>query len=132
MRLLSESNLNQQIGWFHPDYVIYGDPAYVNCRYIASGYAGSQLSDLQTEFNQGMSRARVSVEWAFGCVLNLWNGLRHVKSFRYWLQPVGLYYRVAVLLFNIHNIWYPNQISQFYHCYPMTMEEYMHKCEDCE
>ena len=96
MRLLAESNLNSRIAPFHPQFVVYGDSAYYHCPYILAGYPGANLSEQQAQFNKKMSTTKVNVEWAFGNLLNLWNGLRLTKSFHFWLSPVGLYYRVAV------------------------------------
>ena len=114
MRLLKKSGLNQRISWFHPQFVIYSDPVYYHCQHILAGYPGTNFTPEQSLFNQQISAARVSVEWAFGCVLR--NGLRMVKAFRFWLQPVGLYYKVAVIVFIMRNSFYPNQISQYYNC----------------
>ncbi len=72
-----------------------------------------------------MNALRVTVEWGFGRVLNPWNELRNVKA----LQPVRSYYKAAVILYNIHCIFRPNQMNQYFNCTPYTWEDYKHVCE---
>ena len=132
LRLLSESELCGRIS--EPDiWSIYGDPAYYHAPKIISGYPGKQLNREQTAFNHKINSLRVTVEWAFGRILNLWNGLRLVKSFKVGLQPVGLYYNCAVILYNIHCVIHPNQISQYFDCNPFSWDDYKHVCsENCQ
>ena len=77
-----------------------------------------------------MSRARIAVEWNYARVLALFPGLRMAKAMRMNLSPVGLYYRVAVILCNIHCCINGNQISAYFDCDLMPLDEYLHDCND--
>ncbi len=118
--MLTESNLQERIANIANDYVIYGDPAYYFADGITTGFPGNINSDIENEFNSIMSKARVSVEWKFGRILSLFPGLRNAKQMKILLSPVGLFYRVGVMLSNVHNCYHPNQIAQFFRCQPLS------------
>jgi len=56
----------------------------------------------QRAFNRDMAPARVTVEWGFGKIVNLWPFLDYRKKQKVLLSPVGLYFPVANVLTNIH------------------------------
>ena len=64
--MLGASGLAQKLQTFEQPngqpYVIYGDPAYGVSRNIHAPFRGAQLSRQQQDFNQSMSRVRISVE----------------------------------------------------------------------
>ena len=132
LRMMGESNIVSRL----PDpllWSVYGDPAYYHAEKVVAGFPGAILNDEQNNFNRRMSKARISDEWSFGGILNLWTGLRMVKDFKVDLQPVALYYKTATILYNIHNIMHPNQISQYFNCPSFTLEDYLHVYTDnCE
>ena len=56
-----------------PDhFAIFGDPAYSISNYLLRPHGGAWITARQEEFNLGMSRVRISVEWTFGKVYQLW------------------------------------------------------------
>ena len=126
--MLTESDLQDRLQINASNFVLFGDPAYYHAANIVSGYPGAQISTEQQLFNTAMSSTKLAVDWNFGIVLNLFNGLRITKSFKLYSSPVALYYRVAVIFTNLHNCSFPNQISQFYNCRPTSVEEYLHSC----
>ena len=128
IRILRESNLLDRLALISDQYVIYGDPAYSMDRNICCPYEGILTPD-QLAFNQSMSRTRIAVEWNYARVLALFAGLRMSKSFKILLSPVGLYYRVAVILCNIHCCFNGNQISIYFNCPPMSLDKYLHICQ---
>ncbi|ETV89801.1 hypothetical protein H310_15368, partial [Aphanomyces invadans] len=108
-------------------YVIYGDPAYGINDVIVCGFKGARLDEYQAEFNRQMSSVRVSVEWGFGVVRNLWTFVDYKNGQKLWLQAVGVQYAVAVILTNIHTCMKRgNQISSYFGVMPPTAEEYLH------
>ena len=69
----------QQIKFVWP----YGDPAYGLSKNILSPFRGVHMTPQEQEFNQKMSAVRVSVEWAFGKILQyfpIWTSKRIKKS----------------------------------------------------
>lgn len=63
------------------NYALYGDPGYSNSKYIKVGYKNHQrLSEKQKFFNKTMSALRVSVEYGFGKILQLFAFVDFKKS----------------------------------------------------
>lgn len=106
-------------------YYLYGDPAYPSSRYLLSPFAkGENITPTEHIFNVKMAQVRESVEWGFGGILRLWAYLDHRTGQKVFLSPIGLEYRVAVILTNAHVCLYGSQISTFFSCKPPTLEEY--------
>ena len=110
-------------------YLLYGDPAYgmsthLNCPYSAETFG--PLTAGMLEFNKQMSACRVTVEWVFKEVTSKWAFVSMKNQQRYLLSPVGVHYKVATLLSNIHSCLNGgNEISQFFGCPPPSLEEYL-------
>lgn len=102
---------------------IYGDPAYGVGLHIQSPYKGN-VSDDQGRWNTRMSKVREAVEWAFGEVVQYFAFLDFEKNQKVLLQPVGIYYLVAILFTNAHTIFHGNKTSAYFNCAPPTLEEY--------
>ena len=47
---------------------IYGDAGYPLCRYLQTAFLGN-LTQQQKDFNEAMSKERVSVYWLFGDII---------------------------------------------------------------
>ena len=105
-------------------FVLYGDPAYGVSRNIISPFRG-QLTPSEMEFNKSMSALRVSVEWNFGKVTNLFAFLDFKKNLKILLQPVGKCYLVGILLTNCHSCLYNSQTSKFFDVRAPTLEVYL-------
>jgi DDE superfamily endonuclease len=80
------------------------------CRFLTRDY----LSEEESEFNNRMSKVRVSVEWCFRKVILLFPFLYFKKNLKVYLQPVGKLYFVAVLLTNMHTCAYGSLTSTFF------------------
>jgi len=105
---------------------VYGDPAYpLGDGYIIPPYRGGAISRNQMIFNKRMSAVRICVEWAFGKVLSLFAYLDFKKNQKVYLQPVGKYYAVAVLLTNCHTCMYGSETSSFFNLQPPALLEYL-------
>lgn len=93
---------------------IYGDPAYSINRYLISPYQGAHITPDQQTWNKQMSRLRIVVEWVFKEVITMFAFVDYPKNQKHLLQPVGIQFRVAVLLHNAHVILHKPQISQYF------------------
>ena len=106
-------------------YVLYGDPAYGVSRNVLSPFRGANLTPQEQEFNQKMSAVRVSVEWAFGKILQQFAYLDFKKNQKVLLQPIGKYYLVGTILTNCHTCLYGSQTSTFFSVSPPSLETYL-------
>jgi hypothetical protein len=70
-------------------YFIYGDSAYANEKYVMAPFKGSILTTYQRDFNYKMSRVRVSVEWGYALITQIWRGTEVTAENRPSLQPLG-------------------------------------------
>ena len=61
-----------------------------------------------------MSRLRIVAEWAFKEIVNTFGFLDFVKNQKHLLQPVGVQFRVAVLLHNAHVCLHKPQVTQYF------------------
>jgi nuclease HARBI1 len=104
---------------------IYGDPAYPISPLLQVPYKESSLSEEESEFNNRMSKVRVSVEWCFGKVISLFPFVDFKKNLKIYLQPVGKLYFVAVLLTNMHTCAYGSLTSTFFTVTPPTLTTYL-------
>jgi len=77
-------------------------------------------------FNMRHASCRVPVEWAFGHVSILWAFVDFHKNQKFFLQPVGVYYRVAVLLTNMHACIYGSEIASHFEVDTPSLHEYLH------
>lgn len=81
---------------------VYGDPTYSINRYFISPYQEAQLNWDQQAWNKAMSRIQIVVEQAFKEVVNVFAFVNYEKNQKHLLQPVGIQFRVAVLLHNAY------------------------------
>ena len=127
--MLGVSGLAKKLGQFQrpngEPYIIYGGPAYGLTRNILAPFRGIRLTDDQQEFNSRMSKLRVSVEWGFGKICQLFAFLDFKKNLKILLQPIGKYYLVAVVLANCHTCLYGSQTSTFFGLDPPVLEDYL-------
>ena len=103
---------------------MYGDPAYGVTRSILSPFRG-QITPAEQQFNTAMSGVRISVEWTFGKIVQLFAYLDFKKNQKLLLQPVGKYYIVGALLTNCHTCLYGSQTSEYFGLMPPTLEAYL-------
>jgi hypothetical protein len=108
---------------------LYGDRAYSNSNGVIgaiSRIGDRLLTREEREHNVAMSQYRISVEWSFGKVVNLWGHCAFAKGLRVGLQAVGTMYVVAVLLTNVHSCLYGCQVAQYFNTKSPSLEDYLH------
>ena len=86
----------------------------------------NEATPAQAAFNRRHAVCRVPVEWAFGHVCTLWAFADYHKNQKFLLQPVGIYYRLAVLLRNIHVCIYGSEIAGHFNTHPPELDDYLH------
>ena len=106
------------------DYVLFGDSAYPISLFLWRMYKGAMTAG-QANFNADMSPARVSVEWGFGKIVELWPFLDYRKKLQVLLSPVGLFMQVGNVLTNMHTCLYGSIVSDAFGVEPPDLDEYM-------
>ena len=101
---------------------VYADAGYFNANEGISlivPYKGCAVTADQQHFNSTMAQYRITIEWAFGLVTRLWNYLNSHTALQSLRQPLGCYYKVAVLLTNCFVCLYGSQVGdRFAGCVP--------------
>ena len=103
----------------------FGDSGYTRRWFVDVPYQGSNLSAEQREFNKSMSSSRITVESIFKEVKMYFSTLNYKRKLKVLESPVGSLYISEMLLCNMRNCIYPNQISQYFNCTPPTLEDYV-------
>ena len=71
-----------------------------------------------------MSKARVSVEWIFGDIINYFAFLDFKKKLKVKLSVVGKMYVTCALMHNARTCLYGNVTSKFFGIDPPTLSQY--------
>ncbi|CAM9931733.1 unnamed protein product [Laminaria digitata] len=104
--LLRESGLNSRLAALQADKPfqgkVYGDAAYPVLSHVHRGFRGANLTAAQRAYNKELSIVRISVEWQFGKVVQIFPFVDFKQNLKLMLSPVGKYYRVAALLTNAY------------------------------
>ena len=102
---------------------IYGDPAYPLSVHLQAGFRNA-ADPAEIEYNQRMSRVRVSVEWVFGDIIERFRFTDFKKMMKSGLSPVAKQYAVSALLTNARTCLHGSITSTFFNCQPPSLEEY--------
>ena len=105
---------------------IYGDSAYAARSYLLTPFKGSNLSQLETQFNANMAKVRTCVEWGFSKICSNFAFLDFLKNLKARLQAVAEFYIVGAILTNAHTCLYGSQTSRYFLLEPPTLDQYFH------
>ena len=85
------------------------------------------VNPYQNYFNTLMNSSRISVEWGFEKVhiASLFAFVNYVQNIEIYLQPVGLYYKVATILAYCHICLYGSETGDYFGVDPPSLEEYL-------
>ena len=75
--------------------------------------------------NKSMRKCRITVEWLFKEIKIQWTALDFKRKMKIGESPVGSMYLAEILLRNCRNCCYPNTISQYFSCTPLSLENYV-------
>ena len=106
-------------------YCLYADNGYSERIYLQVTFQGDNLLDAQHAHNTAMSSDRVTVEWIFKEIKLYWTTVDLKRKMCVNQSPVGSMYTAAMLLTNFRNCLYPNTVSQYFNCRPLSLEEYL-------
>lgn len=126
--VLRLSRLNARLAAAQHDelrqYSVYGDSAYPVLSHVRRGFKGSNLTPGQREHNRQMSSVRISVEWSFGKIVQLWGFVDYRKNLKLLLQPIGLYYMNAAILTNAHTCLYGSLTGERMDVRQLSLNQY--------
>ena len=94
-------------------FCIYGDSGYNRGVYLEIPFQG-ETTAAQGYYSKSMSEGRVMVEWMFKEVKQYWAVEEMKSKIRVNQLPVGKLYLMGILLSNIRNCYYPNQVAQMF------------------
>lgn len=111
------------------DFVIYGDEGYALHALLLRPFTANQiLQDPNRQiFNNAMRAMRVTVEWGFGKIVQIFAFLDFRKNQKLLWQEVSEMYRVATILSNCHTCLYGGNPSQYFHINPPPLEAYLQR-----
>ena len=104
---------------------LYGDLAYGITRFLISPFQGASLAPQQRDFNARMSAVRETVEYGFQRISTKFAFVDFKKNQKVMLQNVGMQYRVAAILVNVHACFYGTQTATYFDVETPTPEEYL-------
>jgi hypothetical protein len=107
-------------------YVLYADQGYSEDVGIVTPYFDGAINSLHEAFNQQMASSRISVEWAFGNIVQQWASTSFTATQQMLSnRKVGQVYIVAAFLCNLLNTMSPNNTSQYFGVQPPSLELYL-------
>ena len=56
-------------------YTLYGDLVYTQSMYLIGGFCNADVGTDEALYNHIMSSVRITVEWAFGAIIEQWKFL---------------------------------------------------------
>ncbi|CAN0321355.1 unnamed protein product, partial [Pylaiella littoralis] len=126
--LLARSGLNGRLTNLQAEnpvqYKLFGDAAYPIISHVDRGFRGANLTDAQRTYNRQLSKVRVSVEWQFGKVVQMFPFVDFSKNLKLRLQPIAKYYAIAVLLTNAHTCLFGSTTGFYFDMQAPSLEAY--------
>ncbi|CAN0570154.1 unnamed protein product [Laminaria digitata] len=108
--LLHKSQLNERLFVLQEGKAfqgkVYGEAAYPVLSHVDRGFRGANLTAAQRAYNKESSRVRISVEWQFGKIVQIFPFVDFKQNQQLMLSPVAKFYMVAALLTNAHTTCY--------------------------
>jgi hypothetical protein len=109
----------------------------IHSQYLVGGYRNPAPNSIEAQWNTAMSKVRISVEWGFKEITQVWTFLDFRRNMKIFKFPVTKYYVVAAVLCNICNCFYSNQMATYYCCSlengtKLSLDQYISLVSDWE
>lgn len=118
------NKLEQKFHGFRLPPYIYSDTGYPLKKNLIVPFKGA-VTIRQKKVNTKMSKLRVSVEWGFAKLIQLFPFLDFKKNLKVYKQEIGNYYKVGAILTNCHTCLYGGQVSEYFECEPPSLDDYL-------
>jgi hypothetical protein len=107
-------------------HVIYADQGYSDDVGIQTPYFDGAVNARHEAFNQAMASSRISVEWAFGGIIEKWSSQAFTRTQQLLSnRKIGQVYIVASFLCNLLNTLQRNNTSHYFGVHPPVLESYL-------
>jgi len=109
-------------------YCIYGDKAYLIRPWMQVAFPaplGGEADAEEDTQNTDMAGLRVSVEWGYKEVKQVFTSLDFKRKLKIREGPVALVYRCTALLWNMRTCLYGSQTASFCRCDPPDLQNYL-------
>lgn len=106
-----------------PPYM-YSDAGYPLKKFLIIPFKATQNRN-EKILNRKMSKLRVTVEWGFAKILQLFSFIDFKKNLKVYKQELGNYFKIATILTNCHTCLYGSQVCSYFELNPPTLEEYL-------
>lgn len=119
IRAAQEGNLSQ--------FCAYGDSIFPILTHIRRKHKNNPNTERQRNENRLYKKARVTVEWDYGRILELWGYVDWRKNCKILGKGANItkVYLVCALLSNMHCCLYGSETSCYFNCNPPSLEHYM-------
>jgi len=105
---------------------VFWDPAYrLGGAMITQYRRRRNITPEELEWNRRMCAVRISVEWGFAKIKNLFRMLNHKKNLKALMSPVAVYFFVGLHLTNIHSCLYGSEVASYFGVPPDKLEDYL-------
>ena len=130
LTLLRESGLEERLqGCLNiggRQYYLYGDAAYMMRPWMQVAFPRIWATVEQEIYNTRMSAVRVSVEWSYKDLKQLWSQNDYTRALKVRQAPIGLIYKASALLLNFKTcLEAGGQVQSFFKCAPPTLTQYL-------
>lgn len=110
-------------GYADPPY-LYADCGYPLRKFLITPFKGTQNRN-EIKVNKQMSALRISIEWGFSKILQLFPFVDYKKNLKVCKSKVAKFYKVATILSNCNTCLYGSQVCDYFECNPPQLEEYL-------
>jgi hypothetical protein len=105
---------------------IYADSGYSYLYTLVTPFLRQYgLLSSERQFNKELACHRISIEQAFGLVVNLWKGNAFKIQLQIGRMPAAAFYEISLLLTNCFTCLRGNPVSERYNIKPPTLEQYL-------
>lgn len=131
LRTLAQSNINGRLRDVQlgnaVQFKAYGDSIFPILSHVRRKHKNNPNTPAQSEQNRVMKKGRVTVEWDYGRITELWGYVDWKKNCKILGHGANIskVYIVCALLSNMHCCLYGSETSDYFNCAPPNLNDYM-------
>lgn len=131
LRTLRLSNINTRLRELQigndVQYKVYGDSIFPVLSHLRRKHKNHPNTAQQSAQNAAMKKGRVTVEWDYGRIIELWGYVDWRRNCKVLGKGANIskVYCVCALLTNMHCCLYGSETSNYFNCEPPSLHSYM-------